>query len=290
MEGSEAKILRCPACGAALAPARFARSVVCTFCGASVQVDPSAVSASLFRRAYAEWNAPETYGHAGCLTLGQSHWVVRELLGRGEFSDVHLADRARWPTERVVVKTIRDPANAPRLDREWEILRKLHRSEAPGAETFSRLVPEPVVRGARAIAFRWAPGFRHTLEDVRRMPPGGVEPRVSVWMWRRILEILSFLHRSGVVHGAVVPAHILVENGEHGVRLAGYGAARESRPPGDDIRMSAAAIRGILGGSPALDALLREAETAGDAWALRERIGEAARSLFGPPAFCPLKF
>jgi len=171
----------------------------------------------------------------------------------------------------------------------------------------------------------WAPGFEHTFQDVRGARQAGVDPRASVWMWRRVLELLSFVHRSGLVHGAVLPQHLLVERGEHGVRLVGFSCAS---PPGEplrtvclpyerfyppallgggplrpehDVAMSACAIAFVLGGDagrlprsvPAPLAELIDAAAAGrgelDAWALRERIGAVAHQVFGPPAFCPLE-
>jgi LSD1 subclass zinc finger protein len=329
MGGPVTRILECPGCGAPLAPARFARSVVCAYCQSTVQVDPSAVSAARFHEALAAWNSPETHGYTSAWRIGQGHWATRRLLARGEISDVYLAERARWPTERVVLKILRDPENALLFDREWDVLVKLQRSEAPGAALFTTLVPQPVVRGLvedgphrgrRAMAFRWATGFRETLEGVRRAYPHGIDPQVSIWMWRRALELLGFLHRSGVVHGAVVPPHILVEDGEHGIRLVGYSAAGESGTPlatlcgrfepfyparrlspGADVAMSARSIAYVLGGGGAgtdvpatvpepLADLIRKVASVGaeNAWDVRERIGEVARALYGPPSFHPL--
>jgi LSD1 subclass zinc finger protein len=323
------RVLECPNCGAPLAPPRFARSVVCSFCQSTVQVDPSAVSAAPFREALAAWNSPETHGYTNFVSIGQGHWATRRFIARGEISDAYLAERARWPTERVLLKILREPEDAPLFDREWEVLNTLQRSEAPGAALFTTLLPQPVVRGLvedgtcrgrRAMAFRWATGFRETLEGVRRAYPRGIDPQVSIWMWRRILELLTFLHRSGVVHGAVVPPHILVEDGEHGIRLVGYSAAGASGTPlatqcgrfepfysarrlspGADVAMSARSIAYVLGAGgagtdvpasvpePLADLIRRVAsDGAEDAWDLRESVGKVARTLYGPPSFHPL--
>src|SRR5581483_8994106 len=72
---------------------------------------------------------------------------------------------------------------------------------------------------------RRAPRFRHTFAAVKSAYPAGIEARASIWVWRRMLEVLSFLHLSGVVHGALLPSHLLVEEGEHGVLVVGYGCA-----------------------------------------------------------------
>jgi hypothetical protein len=124
------------------------------------------------------------------------------------------------------------------------------------------------------------------------------------------------------VHGAVVPPHLLVQRGEHGVRLVGFScAAAAGAPllavneryaayypaglalsPEADLRMAARSIAFVLGAGddgrvPArvpgpLGALVAAAiagDVPADAWAQRARVGEVARALFGSPRFHPLK-
>jgi hypothetical protein len=326
--------LKCPQCNAPLAASRFARSAVCPFCGSTVLFDEQTVPASRFRAAFQAWNSPESQGFTDWVSLGDSHWARGPLVAQGEVSDVHAAARARWPTERALLKILRDPRDAPGFDHEWEMLVGLQKSDAAGA--FTARTPQPIAcgritagasAGAQAMVFRWASGFTHTFEDVRRAYPRGIEPRASIWIWRRILEALSFLHASGVVHGAVLPPHLLVEEGEHGVRLVGFRAAdRAGSPlrgvspgyepfyprdlladrkltPAADLAMSARCVAALLGGDPAngeVPAVVpaplaheigRVAALGGDgvAWRLRVRLGELAREVFGDPAFCPLR-
>lgn len=323
------RVLECPRCGATLAPPRFARSVVCSYCETTVQVDPSVVSAAMFRQKLAAWNSPEAHGYANYLSIDGKHWEVHGLVARGEISDVYFAQRARWPSERVLLKVLREPAGAPLFKSQWEVLEKLAGSEVQGAAVFTTLIPQPVMRGTidgglfrgrQALVFRWASGFVHTLEGVRQTYPRGIDPQISIWMWRRILELLSFLHRSGVVHGEVVPPHLLVEDGEHGIRLVGYSTAGEPGAkrtatcdrffhfdsskrlsPADDIKMSARTIAFVLGAEGAcieppasvpgpLADLIRKVAIEGseNAWSIREKVGKIARGLYGPPSFHPL--
>jgi hypothetical protein len=124
------------------------------------------------------------------------------------------------------------------------------------------------------MVLRWASGFVHTLEDARRVYPNGVDPRVSVWLWRRLLETLTFIHQSGLVHGAVLPPHVLIQRNEHGAWLVGYSCAdapgarlralatrfqefypeellrSERLSTGADLRMSARCMAWVLGGEP----------------------------------------
>jgi hypothetical protein len=278
------RAFKCPQCNGPLSPGRFARSVVCSYCGATVALDPSAVSAAAFRQAFAAWNAPRTHGITDWMEVGDARWAPGALVARGEISDVFAGQRARWPSERVLIKVLRDGKDRALFDHEWEVLERLHSGSAEGAAAILARIPEPVAHGrvtdgtragAEVTVLRWASGFRHTVEDFRRAWPGGIDPQASVWVWRRILEVLAFLHKQGLAHGAVLPVHLLVEDGEHGVRLVGFSAAdRAGAPlrtvaasladfypaalggkatvsPAADVAMSARCVAALLGGDPA---------------------------------------
>jgi hypothetical protein len=327
--------MMCPQCNAPLAPHRFARSVECPYCGATVRLDESSVSVALFHEAFRVWNSPASYRLSSWITIGSRHWVLEKLIARGSISDVYTARLARWPTELAIVKLLRDRQDTGPFDHEWTVLQMLQKSDAPGADTFSRIIPQPIqhgdvtdglLAGRRASIFRWASGFQHTFDEVIRAYPQGIPPRASIWIWRRILEVLSFIHASGMAHGAVLPAHLLVQENEHGVRLVGYSAAGPlNQPLGTltpgceafypqparswstltaqlDLAMSARCVAALLGGNPATAALPKAVPAplaeivqrialgipAGDAWSLHEELGAIATQVFGPPQFIPI--
>lgn len=227
--------LVCPQCNAPLKPSRFASSTVCHYCGTTVRLDSSSfISAKRFHEAFRVWNSPQTYNISSWISLGDRHWALGQQIGRGEISDVYKGQRARWPTELVIIKILRDQKDRETFDNEWNVLQTLHQSKARGADDFTALLPQFVFHGEisadansgkRASIFRWISGFQHTFEDVMRAYPQGIPPRASIWVWRRILETLSFVHASGMVHGAVLPPHLLIQENDHGVRLVGYGSA-----------------------------------------------------------------
>jgi hypothetical protein len=226
--------ITCPQCNAPLAPHRFARSMVCPYCGVAVQLDEASVSAVGFREALRAWNAPATYGVASWVSVGESHWALDRQIAYGDISDVYAGRRARWPTELAIIKLLRDRKDESLFENEWQSLQRLQRSNAPGADTFTALLPQPILHGdlsyganagARVNIYRWVGGFRHTFEQVIEAYPQGIPPRASLWVWRRMLEMLSFIHTSGMAHGAVLPSHVLVQDNDHGVRLVGYSAA-----------------------------------------------------------------
>ncbi|HWQ46097.1 MAG TPA: serine/threonine-protein kinase [Longilinea sp.] len=282
------RAIMCPQCNAPLTPHPFANSAVCSYCGATVQLDVSSISAERFHDSYRVWNSPTSYPFPAWLSMGDSHWAVHQMIGQGDSSDVYTAQRARWPTELVVVKTLRDEKDAALLENEWRTIQILLGSQARGADTFSALMPQSVIHGKisdgqfngkHASIFRWQSGFRHTLADVIKVYPQGIPPRAVIWVWRRILESLSFIHSSGMVHGAILPEHLLVQGNEHGIRLVGFGYAgkkgdrlpgivRENQGfyPGSgkfkqvlspqlDLCMSARCLSVVLGGDPSAQVL-----------------------------------
>ncbi|MBI9045180.1 MAG: hypothetical protein JEZ06_11890 [Anaerolineaceae bacterium] len=273
--------LMCPQCNAPLTPHRFARSAVCGYCGATVHFDESTISAARFHKAYQHWNNPQNHGFPSWISIGSRHWMLERLIAKGERSDVYTGRLARWPTELVLLKILREGADPMFFERGWQALQMLIKSNAPGTDHFNRLIPQPVMQGMitagkfsgrRANIYRWQSGFEHTFEDVMQAYPQGISPRASIWVWRRILEMLTFIHNSGMVHAALVPAHLMLQKNEHGVRLIGYnfaGLAGDRMPeispdyaryypqskkskskltPSLDIVMSARCMMAIVGG------------------------------------------
>ncbi len=273
----------CPQCNAPLSPHRFARSIVCAYCGATVQLDEAVVAAEKFHEAYRAWNSPTSYQIASWVSLDDKHWALERCIAHGERTDVYTGRRARWPTELVILKLLRESKDAELFENEWESLKTLHRSQARGADLFGNLLPQLVLHGnlgsgqyagMRVSIFRRASGFRHTLEDVMKAHPQGIPPRTSIWVWRRILEMLSFLHASGMVHGALLPSHLLIQDNEHGVRMISFSCAGrpgealrrvspgyegyypQDHQPGRkltaqmDLSMSARCVAAVLGGDP----------------------------------------
>lgn len=275
------ELLKCTGCGAKLPPPSSpGGALVCEYCGAVSVAPPGMV-----------W-VPRPVDEKPLdpdrprVSVAGTRYALVGRLGRGDSSDVFLARRDSRLTELVVLKVARALKDGDLVTREFEILEELNASKAQGAEHFSRLLPQPVARGLvkdpegverAAAVYRWRSGFQHTFADVLEAHAGGVEPRAAVWMWKRVLELLTFVHRGGYVHGAVLPPHLLVHPRDHGVVLVGWSCAQRLTParrlpatstawqafypeatwngaPATaevDLAMSARCIAWLLGGSPA---------------------------------------
>lgn len=163
--------------------------------------------------------------------------------------------------------------------------------------------------------------FEHvTMSEVMAAHPRGVDFRDAAWMTKRLLATLGFVHRRGLVHGAVLPPHLLVHPVNHGARLVDWCYAREI---GDRIRAIPSSYRGfyppeVLEKKPATaqtdiylaakTALALMGEKAplpvhkfwstclapspsrrpDDAWALHDELEDVLERLVGKPKYRPL--
>lgn len=124
-----------------------------------------------------------------------------------------------------------------------------------------------------------SPNDLYSLKEVREHYHSGVEPADMAWMWRRVLVILGFAHKNYIIHGAILPTHILIEPDLHGLVLIDWAYAvhnpptsgerisaisspyeawypedvfkREQATPGLDIFMAARCMVDVLGGDAA---------------------------------------
>jgi hypothetical protein len=279
-------------------------AVKCAHCGAVVAPGTRLVTRKEFRDALARSEREMPAGPDDVAVAG-ARYCVLERIAVGDRADVFLASRAQRLGERVVLKWLRPGADPPSVDGEWAALDALQQSSAQGAAHFTLRLPAPVARGeARgadgkgraALVVRASPGFRLTLADVRQAFPDGVDPRHAVWMWRRILELLGWVHRSGWAHGAIEPRHVVLDEREHGAMLVSWSRALRVEEGGDareDLVRAAAAIGSVVGdGVPApvrelLDACVAGRSPTDDGWQLKEHVAQVAERAFGPPAFIP---
>jgi len=61
-----------------------------------------------------------------------------------------------------------------------------------------------------------------TLKQIREAHPEGLNPKDAAWMWRRLLIVLAYTHDNKVIHGGVIPTHVLIQPEFHGLRLVDW--------------------------------------------------------------------
>ena len=138
-----------------------------------------------------------------------------------------------------VLKVAREPADNDLLANEASALRQLT------IPTAGRPVPAYIPRLLESFAFRDAVGQEHqanafplvdtereplpadqffSLKEIRDVYTDGVDAKQMAWMWRRLLLALSHAHDREVIHGAVLPTHVLIHPEAHGLLLIDWCA------------------------------------------------------------------
>jgi len=307
--------LMCPQCAAPLPRAACWRTVTCSYCGATVSRGAEVVRAAAFREAWLRVHQAVDLP-ARVVSVAQGRYGLIAGLGGGESSQVYLAQRIHPFGERVTLKLARTDNADAALQYEAEAIRQLQSLKAAGSAYFSLRLPQLVACGTardgaspdrHALVLRHPTGFWGSLADVMRGHGMGVDPRHIVWMWRRVLEVLAYLHDNGWQHGDLCPEHLLVHPRNHGVQMIGWTRARHGGPGAvQDLMQLAWSMRMLLAGqaasgdhppplpasTPAPLAALLLAGSEDERWCAQHgargilaQLGEAAGQSFGASRF-----
>ncbi|HEU5226722.1 MAG TPA: hypothetical protein VFU49_02840, partial [Ktedonobacteraceae bacterium] len=154
------------------------------------------------------------------------HYAVERQLARGDISALYVASAIPDSKPDCLLKIPVRPQDNDLLSNEARVLAHLRASaDYPRLRHFvSQLVDSlayqeqtsGVVRQINVLAY--LDGF-YSLKEVRQIYPQGIDPRHMAWIWRRLLVALGFAHLNNVIHGAVLPTHVLIHPRLHGVIL-----------------------------------------------------------------------
>ena len=309
--------VNCPQCSAPLPRIAIWRSVKCPACGALITRSESLVMRETFRQALLR--ARQGSGFAGGdIRCGGDGYQLGQLLGRGEISQVYLARRTGILPFVATIKLSSSAKAAAQYAREAQVLRELQALQSDGAGAyFSRLLPEVIAVGVvegsdsakSGLVLRCPNGFWGSLAALSERYAQGLDPRHTVWIWRRMLEVLGFIHAQGWSHGDIRPEHVLVHPQNHGARLIGWASAQNratAKNQAADIQRSARVIFVLLSGASGANSipshvpagiaqLVTRAGQDADfcqaqgAQGLDTLLRAEAREAFGAPAFVPLE-
>ncbi|MBY0527927.1 MAG: hypothetical protein K2R98_31305 [Gemmataceae bacterium] len=152
-------------------------------------------------------------------------YTLQQVLGVGDVADVHVATTANGSL-LTLLKISRESEGRAHLEIECKRLTRL--LAAAGHTTYRKYLPALVDSFAtterfpkRINVFRFEAGF-HTLEQVHAQHPA-LDGRHLGWIFKRLLTVLGFCHREDIVHGAVLPGHVMLHAAGHGLQLVGWG-------------------------------------------------------------------
>jgi hypothetical protein len=143
------------------------------------------------------------------LDFKDGHYTVTGDLHHGE-SDLYLASRSTDAGQYVV--KVGDG------DETLTLAGLLMGADPKFVPYLPKFASNMMIDGEFATAFEYLDGF-YSLADVKQHYPDGVDPRDMAWMFRRLLVVLGFAHKTKYLHGAVLPQHVMIHPDQHGLVL-----------------------------------------------------------------------
>ena len=189
------------------------------------------------------------------MALGTVHSPTREYqvlrqLKSGETYDIFLGTYDHEGKERrIAIKAVGEAGLNSFAKHEAEMLTRLNRSLEKAKLGNRLLIPELVDcfeyhDGRQVIMTEYADGY-YDLEEIREAYPRGVPPQHVAWMFRRMLAAIMAAHGAGIIHGKVLPHHVLIRSGNrsddlrHTGVLVDWTCAVQDTTPGEWPRLTA---------------------------------------------------
>jgi hypothetical protein len=148
---------------------------------------------------------------------------VKVDLGNGDLAHLYRTLTLTEAGEQTgFLKMALSPRDNDLLGAEARALKKLHATDDQLVRHFPLLLDTFLGEGRRRGNVQ---GFQTecvNLVNIHDAYPGGLEPVHAVWIWRRLLMAVGYAHSQGVLHGAIVPLHILIYPEQHGVILVDW--------------------------------------------------------------------
>lgn len=183
------------------------------------------------------------------ITHKKGKYVVTESLGVGDICALHQAIYTEGSDEQLVLlKVARNPNDNDLVEHEAKALTELI-PKGTKREKFYRYLPNlitsfklPQPGGPRQVnVFDFDEGY-YTLAEIKQAYPHGIAFEDAVWMFNRMLEGIGFVHSKGWVHGAVIPAHVLICPPNHAALFVDWSYATKIN---DKIKAISAAHEGF---------------------------------------------
>jgi hypothetical protein len=159
------------------------------------------------------------------ITVGKRTYIVGAPIAEGDIATIYGCTYSNGSEHRAVLKTPRSSADNDLMEVEQKTLTKIW---PPGTKNdgdyrlLPRLVDSFMLKGKgspRRVNVLSRHDAYYSLLEVAREYPQGIDFRDAVWMFKRTLAVLGFVHKMGIYHGAVLPPHVLVHPSHHGAKL-----------------------------------------------------------------------
>lgn len=143
------------------------------------------------------------------MTTPKGRWAAERVLAHGELATVYAG---RGEGREVALKVVDDRGDNDLMLNEAKVLGLLREG---GTSPHLPVILDTLktADGRVGTVFERLDGL--DLVALRERLPAGVPPRHLVWILRRALAALAFVHSRGILHGNLDPAHLVIRARDH---------------------------------------------------------------------------
>jgi len=126
-------------------------------------------------------------------------------------------------TERmdVILKLIKDPQDNDLVQNENRILQMLHSEDVPQLRHLPKLLDRVTDTDSKCLGLILTKFNGYDLNDIRKnaLYLSGVSDQHMAWILCRLLSVVGYAHKKGIIHGNIEPANILIQPKDHNLCL-----------------------------------------------------------------------
>lgn len=169
---------------------------------------------------------------------GKRRYIVGQQITVGDLCHLYTCTYAEDTKDNpVVFKIVSSHEDNDLLETEAKILTRIFPAKQANVKFYRylpRLLDTFLAKGASGTQRRvnvLTPLYEfYSLANVLREYPKGIDFRDMVWMFKRTMAGIGFVHSQNVVHGALLPPHILIDPVDHGAKLIDWCYAVDITP------------------------------------------------------------
>lgn len=204
-----------------------------------------AIEKGIYGQRKKDWKDPDLSPKNVVIQSRKRQYVVIEPMASGDIADLYRGVMVLGSGNTdVVLKVVRDPDDNEFGENEARIIKYL-RADKDG-ESLHQYLPNLVESFFMKEDGKGKPRLvnvfpdrvgLYSIAEILEIYYTGVELRHLIWMWKRVLGIMGYVHSLGVVHGAILPSHILYHIQSHGVLVVDWSyAVQNPERSGERIR------------------------------------------------------
>jgi hypothetical protein len=205
------------------------------------QADQKVIDGTYGKRNVLPKNAPEPGEHPPTIVdTKKRKYLVEQVVAHGDVADLYNCSFTEKTGEQhAIFKLTRAAGDSDLLENEQRVLTLLFKDS-------QKVIEKAAAAGKKSTFYHYLPRLLDSfllktpgganrrvnvlspctdfvgLDAVLRAFPKGLDYRDVVWMFKRMLVATGFIHTKGVIHGAVIPPHVLVHPVNHGAVLVDW--------------------------------------------------------------------